>query len=567
MAVIARSRDSVREESAERFATEKRLAGLNILVAFIALALGGLMGVLQVLQYNGVDLYKTIKPILPGGYYQGLTLHGVLNVLVFTTFYIIGFLTFVTAKSFDRPLASKNLGWIAFVVMFGGLIMAAVPILMNNASVLFTFYPPLKADGFYYLGLTLVVVGTYFLLLNQVLTYLAWRKDNPGQRTPLPAFMAIVTMTMWVIATIGIASEMIFLLIPWAFGFVPGTDVILARTLFWFTGHPIVYFWLLPAYISWYSMVPRQAGGKLFSEPMARVSFVLFLVLSVPIGIHHQYTDPGISEIWKLVHFIFTVGVFFPSLLTFFNMVASLEYAGRLRGGEGWLAWIFALPWKDASFTTQIFAMVLFAFGGAGGVINASYNLNLVVHNTSWISGHFHLTVGSAVALTFMGITYWLVPYLTGKKLFSNTMGLAAAWCWLIGMITFSHFMHMLGLLGVPRRTMLGAAPYLQPETYAGAADWKLLLPMTLIGGLLMFVSALLYYTNMVLTLTIGKPESNQRIPWAKAISGPEDVPVVLDRFWPWVLGAFILVAINYGPTLFFLITTGSFTIPGARPW
>lgn len=560
MAVVARPRGAVGELALDRFATEKRLAGSNILVAFIALSLGGLMGVFQILEYNGVDLYNAVKPVLPGGYYQGLTLHGVLNVLVFTTFYIIGFLTLITAKSLDRPLASKGLGWFAFWMMVVGLLMAAVPILLNQATVLFTFYPPLKASGFYYLGLTIVVVGTYFLLINQVITYLAWRKENPGAKIPLAAFMAIVTMAMWVLATAGIASEMLFLLLPWSFGLVPGTDVILARTLFWFTGHPIVYFWLLPAYISWYAMIPKQAGGKLFSEPMARVSFVMFLVLSAPIGIHHQFTDPGISQIWKLVHFIFTVGVFFPSLLTFFNVVASLEYAARRRGGKGWLAWIFALPWKDASFTTQVFAMFLFAFGGTSGVINASYNLNLVVHNTAWISGHFHLTVGSAVALTFMGINYWLVPYLTKRKLFSNTMGLAQAWTWLIGMAIFSHFMHLMGLAGMPRRTMVGAAPYVLPE-------WKALLPFALVGGLLMFVSAILFFTNMILTLTVGKRETDQEIPFAKAVSGPEDVPAVLDRFWPWVLGAVILVSINYGPTLYFLITTGRFNIPGLRVW
>lgn len=560
MAVVARTRGAVSEEAADRFATEKRIAGLNLLVAFIALALGGLMGVFQVLEYNGIDLYPALRPILPGGYYQGLTLHGVLNVLVFTTFYIIGFLTFITAKAFDKPLASRGLQWFTFGLMTVGLLMAAVPILLNRATVMFTFYPPLKADGFYYLGLTLVVVGTYFLLVNQAITYRAWRKANQTARIPLPAFMAIVTMTMWVISTLGIASEMLFLLIPWAFGLVQGTDVILARTLFWFTGHPIVYFWLLPAYISWYTMMPRQAGGKLFSEPMARVAFVLFLVLSIPIGIHHQYTDPGISQIWKLVHAIFTVGVFFPSLLTYFNVIASLENGARARGGEGWVAWVFALPWKDASFTTQVFAMILFAFGGAGGVINASYNVNLVVHNTAWISGHFHLTVGSAVALTFMGMSYWLVPLLTGRQLFSNTLGLAAAWTWLIGMILFSHFMHMMGLMGMPRRTMIGATPYMQPE-------WRMLLPIVLVGGLLMFVSALLFYVNMLMTITTGKPGASQAVPFARKISGPEDVPPILDRFWPWVVGSLLLIAINYGPTLYFLISTGRFNIPGLRPW
>ena len=149
--------------------------------------------------------------------------------------------------------------------------------------------------------------------------------------------MGMVTFAMWSIASVGIASEMLFLLIPWSLGLVSGTDALLARALFWFTGHPIVYFWLLPAYMSWYTLVPRQAGGKLFSDPLARTSFILFLVLSTPLGFHHQYADPGIHHLWKLVHAFLTFAVFFPSLLTFFNVVASLESGARARGGRaGW---------------------------------------------------------------------------------------------------------------------------------------------------------------------------------------------------------------------------------------
>ncbi|NWG21823.1 MAG: b(o/a)3-type cytochrome-c oxidase subunit 1 [Chloroflexi bacterium] len=542
------------------FSTEHRLTGLNLLVAFIALALGGLFGVMQALQYNGIDLYKPIAPVLRGGYYQGLALHGVLNVLVFTTFFIIGWLTFTTTRSFGIPLASRTLGWVTFGVMTGGLLIAALPLLLNNATVMFTFYPPLKADPFFYIGLTLVVVGTWLLLANQVMTLRQWRAANPGVRIPLAAFMSIVTMTMWVICTFGVATEMLFLLIPWSLGLVQGTDPVLARTLFWFTGHPIVYFWLLPAYISWYNFIPKQAGGKLFSDPMARVSFILFLILSTPIGLHHQYTDPGISETWKLIHAIFTFGVFFPSLLTFFNVVASLEHGGRSRGGKGWLMWVFSLPWREPSFTAQVLAMILFAFGGAGGLINASYNINLVVHNTSWISGHFHLTVGTAVTLTFMGITYWLVPHITGRKLWSPPMALAQAWTWFLGMGMFSHWMHQLGLMSMPRRTAIGAANYMQPE-------WQPLLPFVMIGALIMFVSAILYYLNMIMTITAGKKEAVPMAPFARAISGPEDSPRVLDNFKPWLTISFILIVINYAPTLIRLISTTPLNIPGMRSW
>lgn len=543
-----------------RFATEHRLAGINIGIAFLALAVGGLMGVLQALEYNGINLYPGLKTLGLQSYYQGLTIHGVLNVLVFTTFYIMGFLSFITAHAFDRPL-NRPLAWATLGVMTIGLLMAAVPLLSNNATVMFTFYPPLQADFFFYLGLTLVVAGTWLLLINQIIVYHQWRKEHPNDRMPLAGFMSIVTMAMWTISTIGVASEMLFLLLPWAAGLTDGTDPLLARTLFWFTGHPIVYFWLLPAYISWYNFVPRQAGGRLFSDPMARVSFILFLVLSTPIGLHHQVTDPGISEIWKLVHAIFTFGVFFPSLLTFFNVNASMEDGGRARGGKGWLGWVFTLPWAEPSFVTQVLAMVLFAFGGAGGLINASYNVNLVVHNTAWIVGHFHLTVGSAVTLSFMGITYWLVPYLTKRALWSRRMGLIQAWTWLIGMGLFSHWLHTLGLLGMPRRTMMGASPYLTARP-----EWASLLVFVGIGAVLMFVSALLYYINMVMTITKGEPTDAVEIPWSKAISGPEDGPKILDRWVPWVTVALLLLAINYGPLLYNLISNMEL-IPGRRTW
>jgi cytochrome c oxidase subunit 1 len=273
------------------------------------------------------------------------------------------------------------------------VLLAAIPLVGNAATVMFTFYPPLEAHWAFYVGLTLVVVGTWLVTLNLALTWRAWRHAHPTERTPLPAFMALVTFTMWTLASLGLAAEMLFMTIPWSLGLRGGTDALLARVLFWFTGHPIVYFWLLPAYLSWYTLVPRQAGGRLFSDPMARASFLLFLVLSTPLGFHHQYTDPGIHEGWKLVHAFLTFAVFFPSLLTFFNVVASLESGARARGGRGWVAWFGKLPWGDPSVAAQVLAMITFAFGGIGGLINASVSLNLLVHNTAWIPGHLHLTV------------------------------------------------------------------------------------------------------------------------------------------------------------------------------
>jgi cytochrome c oxidase subunit I len=160
-----------------------------------------------------------------------------------------------------------------------------------------------------------------------------------------------------------------------------------------------------------------------------------------------------------------------------------------------------------------------------------------------------------------MGIAYWLVPLVSGRALFSRWMALAQGWLWFIGMGIFSHWMHSLGLLGMPRRTMIGAAPYMQPE-------WEPLLPIAMIGGLIMLGSAILFYLNMVLTVSIGKQlEREPTPPFAQAVSGPEDVPALLDRFMPWVILAVVLVTINYGPTLYNLISTMRLNVPGMKPW
>jgi len=536
-----------------------RLTSAFLIVALVALFGGVVTGVLQALEHAGIDLYPALAPVV-ASYYHGLTLHGVLNVLVWTTFFICGFLPFITERALGRPVASLRLGWLAFWLMTGGLLLAAVPLLGNAATVMFTFYPPLRAHWAFYIGLTLVVAGTWLVTLNLALTWRAWRAANPGQRTPLPAFMALATFVMWTIASFGIAAEMLVLLIPWSLGLVAGTDALLARALFWFTGHPIVYFWLLPAYLSWYTLAPRQAGGRLFSDPLARTSFILFLVLSTPLGFHHQYTDPGIHRGWKLLHAFLTFAVFFPSLLTFFNVVASLETGARARGGRGWFAWFRRLPWGDPSLAAQVLAMLLFTFGGVGGLINASYNLNMVVHNTAWVPGHLHLTVGTAVTLTFVGITYWLVPHLSGRPLWSRRLALAQVWIWFVGMAIFSNALHRLGVLGAPRRTMLGSAAYVQPE-------WQAVLPLVGVGGTLLFVSSLAYFLNLALTLVAARGPAPAVPEFAEALSGPEHAPAILDRWRPWLAVAGVLIAIAYGPTLLRLALTTPLPSPGFRVW
>jgi cytochrome c oxidase subunit I len=543
--------------------TEKRFIGWHLVVAIAALSVGSLFGPLQAFEYSGLNLYQYLDPVFKS-YYQGLTLHGVLNALVWTTFFIVGFTNLTTMKGLGRPLSHPKVNKVGFWVMVVGLLMAAAPLLMNQATVLYTFYAPLKANWAFYLGLTLVVVGSWIEGVGFYLTLIAWRREHKGVRSPFIALAGVINAAMWQIATLGIAVEILTMLLPWSLGITDATDPQLSRTYFWFTGHPLVYFWLLPAYISWYGMLPKQAGGKLFSDSLARLTFWMFLIVSVPVGFHHQFTDPGVPQAWKWIHAVLTYSVFFPSMLTAFTVIASLEYAARKRGGTGLFGWVRALPWQDPSVTSQLLAGILFMFGGVSGLTNASYNLNLVVHNTAWVPGHFHLTVATAVTMSFMGITYWMVPYLSGKQLWRPKLAVAQAWVWFVGMIIFSNAMHMLGLLGAPRRTPLGEALYVPDE-------WKGHLLRVSIGGGILLVSLIMYVLVMIKTVAGPKadPADVPEVPIAESIRHPQLTPVWLDRFKPWLILAGGLVLLSYGPQLIDQIIHMDLNSPGPsfRPW
>lgn len=547
------------------YGPERRLALWFLIVAFAAIALGGLIGLFQALEHAGINLYPV--PLI-GQYYKALTLHGVLNALTWTTFFISGFLMIAVSRSLERPVRSIALSWAAFGVMVLGVGLAGWAMLSGNANVLYTFYVPMRAHALHYIGLTLIIVGTWLHSANQFLTWRDWRRDNPDVKTPIATVAALTTWIVWDIATIGVATEMLIMVIPWSLGLIENTNPLLARTLFWYFGHPLVYFWLLPAYTSWYSMLPKQAGGKLFSDPLARLVFMLFILFSVPVGLHHQYTDPGIGEAWKGVHGAFTYAVTFPSLITAFTLMATLEYSGKKRGGKGLVRWIFKLPWGDPSFTAQVFAMILFAAGGISGVLNASYSINLVVHNTTWVPGHFHLTVGTAATLSFMGITYWLLPYLTKRRLFSRRVGLAQAWTWFIGMILMGRGLHWAGLLGAPRRVPFSQATYTQ-ELIQSTADKALggfstAMALVAVGGVILTVSGALYFVNVIGSLLTEKGSAaDVDVPLAEALSGPEHAPAVLDRWRVWIGGAIALILIAYVPALISIIQASSWNAPG----
>ncbi len=532
-------------------------------VAFAALIVGASCGVLQGLVRGGL-----IE--LPGflDYYQILTVHGVLLALVFTTYFIFGFLFAGMSKMLGKMTSGERTsGWIGFTILTIGTVLTAIMILLNDGSVLYTFYAPMQASPWFYIGLALFMIGTWICGAAMLTHYFRWKKTNKGQLTPLFSFMTVGTILLWYVASIGISATVILQFIPWSFGLVDKINVLLSRTLFWYFGHPLVYFWLLPAYMAWYVVIPKIIGGKLFSDSLARLSFILFLLFSIPVGFHHQLMESGIPEFWKYLQVVLTFAVIVPSLLTAFSMFATFESAGRAQGATGLFGWFKKLPWHDVRFLAPFIGMIYFIPAGTGGIINASHQMNAVVHNTLWVVGHFHATVGATVALTFFGITYWLIPVLRGRQLTPkmNKLGVIQTILWSVGMFIMSGAMHILGLFGAPRRTA-----YTTYQDHPTALEWLegvFSSQVTMaIGGTILFVAALLMIYN-VIHLAFLAPKAQTEFPISEVAEDAGQTPRILENWKLWIGIAFALILFAYTIPLWDMIQNAPPGSPPIRTW
>lgn len=530
---------------------ERYHVGVHLFVAFLALSIGILLGPFQT--FRRAPALQWEIPFF-SYYYQALTLHGVLNALVFTTFFIMGTSYFVFQRAIGRPLKSITFIWVSFWTMFIGMVLAGYGILSGQANVLYTFYPPMQASWTFYLGLALVIVGSWIGVWHTFITYFEWRADNPGKRLPLAAFAILANFMMWFSASLGVAIEVLTMLLPLSLGIIDTTDPQVARILFWFFGHPLVYFWLIPAYVSWYTMLPKQLGVKLFSDTMGRVAFLTIAIVSIPIGAHHLFSDPGVSETSKILHSALTFVVAAPSLLTAFNIAATIERSGRKRGATNMVDWFFKQPWGNPVIAAQFCGMLLFIIGGITGLMNASYNMNVALHNTTWVVGHFHTTLGGAVFLTYVSITFWILPMIRRRQLFQPRLATTMVYLWFIGMLIFGTTMGRAGIEGATRRTDLGGAGAYISDIVGlymnGAA----------IAGVLLLISSILLYVVLIGTLFFSsKPlDESEVVPVENDTPQNEYIPAIFERWGLWVGVIAISNLIMWGPILLNAINLAS---------
>ena len=311
----------------------------------------------------------------------------------------------------------------------------------------------------------------------------------------------------------------------------------------------------------YYTMLPKLVGGELYSDVAGRFVFLAFCVLSAPLGFHHQFADPGISAQWKAVHTVLTSFVAIPSVMTAFTVAASLELGARRRGGKGLFAWWLKLPFWDAKawlFPYLFCGLLIFIFGGATGVVNASFNLNNVVHNTSWVPAHFHLTVGGPVFLAVIGMSLYLIAMVLGRPVTALRSTMAVPYLWLAGLMMMSGGQFIGGLRGEPRRTNLGLT-YLNPNSELFKPQWVESNMVSVIGGCLLVLAALLYFYS-VLTVLLEKSQEEATIELPIASAYHNEEAGFVRNFTPWVVAAVVAVVCAYAVPIYDIVTNNPAT-------
>jgi cytochrome c oxidase subunit I len=197
----------------------------------------------------------------------------------------------------------------------------------------------------------------------------------------------------------------------------------------------------------------------------------------------------------------------------------------------------------------------MLGFGGAGGIINMSYQLDSTIHNTQWVTGHFHLIFGGAIVIMYFVIAYDIWPHLTGRALDSFSLMRAQLWTWFAGMIVLTFPWHWVGLLGMPRR--MAFYDYTDPALAAEAAS----VVMSVLGGAILVVSGALFL------LVLARGQAAPRVEpgtyrFSVARHPPRTLPAALNGFGLW-LGLMIgLTVLNYGFPIAYLMTTGGRAVP-----
>ena len=422
----------------------------NAVAAVVFLAVGGLFGLLVAL-----TRWPAVHFLPADWFYLALTAHGLDVLLVWIIFFEMAVLYFASAVLLNSRLAGPKWAWTGFGMMLIGAIITNITVLRGQSSVMFTSYVPMMAESWFYLGIILFAVGALIGCFVFFGTLVVAKQEKTYEGSiPLVTFGAL---TAAIIAVFTIASGAIILIPTWLYslGIVKYIDPLVYKTIWWGMGHSSQQINVSAHVAVWYAIAAMVFGAKPLSEKVSRMAFLMYILFLQLASAHHMLVEPGFSSEWKIFNTSYAMYLaVLGSMVHGLTVPGSIEAAQRGRGlTKGLFEWLRKAPWSNPAFAGMFMSLVFFGFiGGISGVVMGTEQINLIMHNTLYVPGHFHGTVVAGTTLAFMAITYLLVPLIFRRELMFKKLAQWQPYLFGIGAAGISLFMMGAGTLGVARR-------------------------------------------------------------------------------------------------------------------
>ena len=494
--------------------TAEKLIRWNAVAGVVSLLVGGVLALLVIL-----TRWPAVHLLPADWFYLVLTAHGIDMLVIWIIFFEIAVLYFCAAVLLRCRIAGPRWAWAAFWLMIIGALVNNVAVFRGDSSVMFTSYVPMGAHPAFYLGLILFAVGALIGCFVFFGTLVVARNEKTYNGSlPLVTFGAV---TAAIIAVFTIASGAI-ILIPtflWSVGLVPYVDSLMYRTVWWAFGHSSQQINVAAHVSIWYAIAAIVFGAKPMSEKVSRTAFLLYIFFLQLASAHHLLSDPGLTSNWKIFNTSYAMYLaVLASMVHGLTVPGAIEVAQRKKGFDrGLFEWLRKAPWGNPVFSGMFISLIGFGFlGGISGVMMGTEQLNLIIHNTIYVPGHFHATVVIGTTLAFMSMTYFLIPTLFRRELMFHGLAKWQPYLFGLGMAGFALFMMGAGTLGVPRRhwdmTFAG-----NPLGYEFAGTAYLMMGIMALSGLVAIVGGAAY-----LLITVGS------VFFGKKIAGPDYRPVTV---------------------------------------
>lgn len=486
----------------------QRLAAVNhsvigirfMVTAFVFFAIGGVLGML-----TRVQLATPMATFMDvGTYNQVFTMHGSIMLFLFAIPMLEGIAVYLTPKILGtRDFAFPRLTAYGYwCYLFGGTILTGALLMGVAPDSGWFMYTPLSSNVYtpginadvWLLGVTFVEISALTLAVEIIVSILTMRAPGMSlDRMPVFGWYMLVTALMMVVAFPPLILGSILLEMERAFGipfFDPtrGGDPLLWQHLFWLFGHPDVYIIFLPMAGLLSTMIPVLARTPLFGYRAIVVAIIGLAFMSFGIWVHHMFTV-GIPHLALAFFSTGSAIVAVPTALQLFAWLATLAH-GRPR-------WNVPMLYIFGFFST-------FVIGGLTGVMLAIVPFDWQAHDTYFVVAHFHYVIAGSVAFPLFAALYYWLPLLTGRVAVYK-LSVLAFWLIFVGFNLTFFLMHLVGLLGMPRRVY----------TYPAVESWTWLNLLSSVGGFIMTIGFALVVIDLVAQIRYGR--RIRRDPWKAA--------------------------------------------------